>query len=160
MDDRALLETVEAQQRAPAMSAGIANAPFAHGRDGAWPTVSVVVPVYNAKAAIEDCIGSLQRQDYPLERLEIVVADASSTDGSAEAARRSAAAQPHPEVKVIANPRRNTAAGLNLGIAASSGEVIVRLDAHSEAPRDYIRSNVEVLFASGADCVGGKPRLK
>jgi glycosyltransferase involved in cell wall biosynthesis len=121
------------------------------------PTVSVVVPMRNAKGAIEECIASLQRQDYPLERLEIVVADGGSTDGSAEAARRSAAAQRHPEVKLIANPKCNTASGLNLAIAASNGEVIVRLDAHSEAASDYIRSNVEVLYASGADCVGGKP---
>jgi glycosyltransferase involved in cell wall biosynthesis len=119
--------------------------------------VSVVVPVRNAKDAIEECIASLQRQNYPLERLEIVVADGGSTDGSAEAARRSAASQPHPEVKVITNPKCNTASGLNLGIAASRGDVIVRLDAHSEAFPDYIRSNVEVLYASGADCVGGKP---
>lgn len=133
------------------------SAPFAHARDGSWPRVSVVVPMRNAKGAIEGCIASLQRQDYPLERFEIVVADGGSTDGSAEAARQSAVTQRHPEVKVIANPKSNTASGLNRAIAASTGEVIVRLDAHSEAPPDYIRSNVEVLYASGADCVGGKP---
>ena len=121
------------------------------------PTVSVVVPTYNAKDAIEACIASLQRQDYPLERLEIVVADGSSTDGSAEAARRLAIAQPHPRVRVIVNPKGNTAAGLNRGIEAATGDVIVRLDAHSEAPPDYVRRNVEVLLSSGADYVGGKP---
>ena len=121
------------------------------------PTVSVVVPTYNAKDAIEACIASLQRQDYPLERLEIVVADGSSTDGSAEAARRLATVQPHPRVRVIVNPKGNTASGLNLGIEAATGDVIVRLDAHSEAPPDYVRRNVEVLSSSGADYVGGKP---
>jgi succinoglycan biosynthesis protein ExoA len=157
MDARAAADAVDARAGAPTMSNAGASAPFAHARDGSWPSVSVVVPVRNAKDAIEECIASLQRQDYPLERLEIVVADGGSTDGSAEAARRSAAAQPHPGVKVIANPKCTTASGLNLGIAASSGDVIVRLDAHSEAPPDYIRSNVEILYASGADCVGGKP---
>jgi len=125
--------------------------------DGTWPTVSVVVPVFNATRTIDACLDSLHRQDYPLDRLEIVVADGFSTDGSTEKVLERAATHAHPRVTIVANPKRSTASGLNVGIAVASGDVIVRLDAHSEAPSDYIRCNVEVLAESGADYVGGRP---
>ncbi len=133
------------------------STPFEHAQDGTWPTVSVVVPMFNEEAAIRSCIQSLQRQDYPLERLEIVVVDGGSTDRSPDAVRELANSQQHPKLKLTTNPKRNTPSSLNLGIRVARGDVIVRLDAHSEAPPDYVRMNVEVLFASGADYVGGRP---
>jgi methionyl-tRNA formyltransferase len=122
-----------------------------------WPTVSVVVPVYNSKATIDACLESLARQDYPLDRLEVVVAEGFSTDGSSQKLLERAALQTLPKLTLVANPKRNTASGLNVGIAVASGEIIVRLDAHSVAPTDYVRRNVEVLLSSGADYIGGRP---
>ena len=124
---------------------------------GAWPRVSVIVPVFNAGRTIDACLASLRHQDYPLDRLEIVVADGFSTDGTTEKVLELAALQLHPQLTIVANPKRSTASGLNVGIAVASGDVIVRLDAHSEAPPEYVRRNVEVLLRSGADYVGGKP---
>lgn len=139
------------------MNSRRAVGPFAHEPSGVWPKVSVVVPIYNEAKSIGPCVQSLQRQDYPSDRLEIVIADGLSTDGSLDALRDAALDAPHPEIKVVTNPRRITAAGLNVGIAASSGDVIVRLDAHAEAPADYVRLNVQVLYSSGAEYVGGSP---
>lgn len=139
------------------MSGPTVIAPSMRDADREWPTVSVVVPMYNEEAAIEQCVASLQRQDYPAERLEIVVVDGRSEDRSVAVVREAAARKPRPAIRIVENPRRITAAGLNLGIEASSGSIIVRLDAHAEAPTDYVRRNVEVLHASGADYVGGRP---
>ena len=54
----------------------------------ALPFVSVIVPVYNAKGMVGDCIESLLNQDYPKDRYEIIVVDNDSTDGTAEVIRR------------------------------------------------------------------------
>lgn len=124
---------------------------------GEWPSVSVIVPMFNEEGNIERCVRSLQEQDYPAERLEIVVVDGLSTDRSVDVVRRVAANRPAPVVTLRSNPKRSTASGLNAGIASASGSVIVRLDAHAEAPPDYVRRNVAILLESGADYVGGRP---
>jgi glycosyltransferase involved in cell wall biosynthesis len=93
-------------------------------------------------------------QDYPTERLEIVVVDGVSEDGSAELARSLLDGGPNAW-KVISNPERNTPAALNLGLEGARGEVILHMVAHGEIPHDYVQRAVAILSETGADCVGG-----
>lgn len=120
------------------------------------PFVTVVVPVYNEAGYLAECIASLLAQDYPPERMEILVADGGSDDGSVaivqEFARRD------PRVRLLANPRRIAAAGLNLGWRAAKGEIIARVDGHSVLAPDYLRRAVEALRTTGAAGVGGPLR--
>src|SRR5262249_29352304 len=58
------------------------------------------------------------------------------------------------------NPRKITSTGLNRAILAAQGEIIVRMDAHTEYAGDYIRQCVQVLEETGADNVGGAWRTK
>jgi hypothetical protein len=60
-----------------------------------------------------------------------------------------------PRVRVIDNPRRITPCGLNAAIRASSGEVIVRMDAHVHYPPWYVSRLVAALEESGVESVGG-----
>ena len=114
------------------------------------PRVTVILPVRNEVATAGRAIASILSQDWPPGRLEILVVDGLSTDGTAEAARRAG-----PRVRVLCNPRRTAAAGLNLGLREASGDVIVRLDGHAEAGPGFLREAVAALDATGADCVGG-----
>ena len=118
------------------------------------PVVSVIIPMRNEERYIEGCLRSLAAQEYPRDRLEVLLVDGASTDRSREAAERVAAREGLP-LTVIENPDRTTACGLNLGIARARGEVIVRIDAHAEAGSGFLREAVSVLRESGADVVGG-----
>ena len=120
---------------------------------GAVPFVSVVVPCRNERARIVPCLASVLGGDYPADRLEVLVADGMSDDGTRE--RLAAVAARDPRVRVLDNPRRVTPAALNVGVRAARGDVIVRVDAHGEYPRDYVRALVGWLARSGADNVGG-----
>jgi GT2 family glycosyltransferase len=122
-------------------------------RAGARPLVSLVIPMYNESEAIQRCLDSVFRQDYPGDRIEIIVADGCSTDGSAEAVRDLAAA--HPSLRLVPNPRRRTPAGLNAGIRASNGEVVIILGAHTRIREDFVRKNVEAMARTGAPVAGG-----
>ncbi len=117
-------------------------------------TVTVIVPVRDEAASIARCLASLLAQDFPAERMEILVVDGMSSDGTVrvvgDTARGAAAT-----IRVIPNPRRTAAAAMNLGIREARGDVIVRLDAHAEAAPDFVRRSVEALGRTGADCVGG-----
>lgn len=118
-----------------------------------WPSVSVIVPMRNERDAIGPCLEAVLAQDYPAERLEVVVADGDSGDGSArivnEYARRD------PRVRVVANPKRIVSCGLNAAIRVAGGEVIVRVDGHTRVAPDYVRQGVEALRRTGAENVGG-----
>src|SRR5260370_25010043 len=58
-------------------------------------------------------------------------------------------------LRVLDNPYKIVSAGLNAAIRAARGEIIIRMDAHSEYAPDYIRRCLEVLNETHADNVGG-----
>jgi succinoglycan biosynthesis protein ExoA len=123
----------------------------------ARPRVSVIVPVRNEERYIERCLSRLLEQDYPRDRLEIVVVDGLSEDRTRQIVvdlLRDHGAIP-PALRMIDDPARERVTALNAGIRAAAGEVIVRVDARSLVPPDYVRRCVETLEATGADNVGG-----
>ena len=125
---------------------------------GNYPLVSVILPTWREERYIERCLSSILNQDYPLVRMEVLVVDGMSTDETRNIVRRIAAN--YPQVKLLDNPDRLQAPGLNKAIAASRGTIIVRADAHSEYGPTYIRTCVQTLQKTGADNVGGPQRPK
>lgn len=117
------------------------------------PFVSVIIPMRNEEAWIDRCLGSVLAQDYPAERMEVIVADGLSTDASPAMLQDLAARD--PRVRVIQNPGLIVPTGLNLAIDAARGEVVARIDAHTVIERDYLRRGVEVLRRTDAANVGG-----
>lgn len=121
--------------------------------------VTVVMPVRDEAATIAWSLRSVLAQDWPPSRLEVVVADGGSRDGTPDLVRATAAdpaANPGGvSVRVVANPAGHAAAGMNAGIAAATGSVILRLDGHAAAAPDFVRRSVEALAETGAACVGG-----
>ncbi len=124
-----------------------------NGTDG-QPFVSVLIPMRNEERHIESCLRSLARQDYPRERFEVLVLDGASSDGSRKLVEEFAAGAEF-NLRLIDNPGRTTARGLNLGIAHARGDVIARVDAHAAVAPDFLRQSVDALTATDADGVGG-----
>ena len=119
------------------------------------PRVSVIIPCYNEENTIGLLLDALYAQTYPRAALEVVIADGLSTDGTREAIAAWQKAHPDLAVHVVDNPRRTIPAALNRAIAASRGEIIVRLDAHAVPAPDYIARSVAALEAGRGDNVGG-----
>ncbi|QBI22061.1 glycosyltransferase family 2 protein [Egibacter rhizosphaerae] len=108
--------------------------------------------VRDEQAHLGRALDAVLAQDYA-GLLEVCVAVAPSHDGTEELAREVAARD--RRVAVTANPRGVTPAGLNAAIAATSGDVVVRVDGHAVLPPGYVRRAVELLAETGADNVGG-----
>lgn len=117
------------------------------------PVVSVIVPCLNEASFIAVCLESILENTYPKDRLEILVVDGISDDGTRSIVSRYV--NQHPMVRLLDNPGKTTPRGLNIGIAAATGRIIMRMDAHSTYPRNYIADLVKHLGESGADNVGG-----
>jgi succinoglycan biosynthesis protein ExoA len=125
-----------------------------HHESAALPFVSVVIPVYNEERYIEACLASVLDQDYPADRYEVIVADGGSTDRTRAIVEETAVR--YPNIRLIHNPGRTQAHGLNLGILASTGEYIARQDGHAEWSPHHLRRSIELLLETGADNVGGR----
>jgi len=117
------------------------------------PFVSVVVPCRDERAHISRCLDSILATDYPRGRLEVLVADGRSGDGTREIVERYAAR--HSGIQLLDNPEGIVPTGLNRAVRAARGEIICRMDAHVTYPPDYLPTLVDALVVHGADNVGG-----
>jgi glycosyltransferase involved in cell wall biosynthesis len=114
------------------------------------PTVSVVVPVCDGLDDLARCVDALLAQDYPADRLEVVVVD----NGSA------VPPGPHlpadPRLRLLREDHPGSYAARNTGVAASGGEVVAFTDADCTPDREWVREVVAALAAEPrADMVGG-----
>jgi len=110
------------------------------------------MPALNEERHLEAAIRRVLDQQYPGE-LEVIVAVGPSADRTREIADAMAAVD--QRIHVVDNPAARTPSALNLGIAASSHTIIVRVDGHGELTDGYIRRAVELLEETGAANVGG-----
>ncbi|MFH1894770.1 MAG: glycosyltransferase family 2 protein [Patescibacteria group bacterium] len=118
------------------------------------PFVSVIIPCRNEEKFIAKCLNSLLEQDYPKENLEILIIDGASGDKTKEIAKEFA--KKYPLIKVLDNPKKLTPIGLNIGLRASQGKIIARMDAHAEYENEYISKCVKYLNDYDVDNVGGQ----
>jgi len=124
------------------------------------PFVSVLMPVRNEAMFIETSLGAVLGQDYPSDRIEILVIDGRSDDETASLVASTASAVGATErVRVLCNEKVTTASGLNIGLAEARGDVIVRVDGHCVIARDYVSRCVNALRRTDADNVGGAQRV-
>ncbi len=120
------------------------------------PLVTIAMPCRDEEAYIEACIHAAQAQDWPRDRIEILVADGMSIDATREILARLAAED--GRIRLIDNPARIQAAGLNECVRLARGDVIIRMDVHADYAADFVRQCVAVLERTGADNVGGAAR--
>jgi glycosyltransferase involved in cell wall biosynthesis len=104
--------------------------------DSATTRVSIIAPCRNEAPHIRAFMDSLLAQECEGLDLEILIVDGLSEDGTAEVVAEYATK--HPRIRLITNEKRITPAALNRGIEEAHGEVIVRMDAHSVYPTDYV----------------------
>jgi glycosyltransferase involved in cell wall biosynthesis len=117
-------------------------------------SVSILIPVYQEREFIRPCLDSVLNFLLPEDAsIEVFVIDGMSTDGTRELIADHYAGD--PRIRVIDNPARYQSAGLNKAIDLATGEYIMRLDAHSHYPRNYLAMCLETALRTDADNTGG-----
>jgi succinoglycan biosynthesis protein ExoA len=110
-----------------------------------FPLVSVVIPAKNEEADIEGCLEAIASQDYPVNRLEVIVVEGGSTDGTARVAAKALSRFGFAGAHVVLDPVGTTPSNLNSGLARATGEILCRVDARTRIQPHYIRTCVELL---------------
>lgn len=110
------------------------------------PFVSIIIPCREEKPSILRCIESILASDYPSDRLEVIIADGMSQDGTRSMLEGIATRD--SRVRLIDNPARITPIALNRAIACARGRLILRIDAHSVISPSYITELTNFLGAN------------
>lgn len=114
------------------------------GIDDVEPLVSVVVPAFNAEATLGETLRSVAAQDYP--RLEILIVDDGSTDGTARIAADFCAAE--PRARLLRKENGGVASARNHGIAHARGDFVAPVDADDVWHPAKISRQVEAAAAA------------
>ena len=114
------------------------------------PTISIVIPTYNSEKYLYQCLQSIVAQDYPKNKLEIIIVDGGSTDRTIEIAKK------FKVTKILYNPRRTGEAGKALGMKAAKNEIIAFIDSDNILDRkDWLKRMVEPF--NDSEIVGAEP---
>lgn len=124
----------------------------------AFHRVSVIVPCRNESRYIHAFLDGLLHQDLGSIEMEVLIVDGMSVDGTRNVLREFA--DRYRMIRILDNPEKIAAAGLNRAIRESRNEIILRMDVHTEYAPDYVRSCLEVLRETNAENVGGAARTR
>ena len=118
--------------------------------------VSFIIVAYNAEKTLPLSLKSLSGQDYPHEKIEVILVDGMSVDNTKKImlAYQSNEAS-FGRVVVKDNPGKYLACGWNVALKEVTGDVILRVDSHAQFPKDFVSKNV-VKIEKGESICGGK----
>src|SRR3954454_7577533 len=114
--------------------------------------VSVLTPVLNEEAHIRETVASMVRQEFDGE-VEFLFIDGHSDDRTKAILEELALED--PRIRVLDNPQRTTAYALNIGLEASRGRYVARMDGHTSYPRDYLALGVARIERGDVEWVAG-----
>jgi len=116
--------------------------------------ISVILPIFNEIKYIEKTINSILSQDFPKNKLEIIIVDGMSFDGTREKVNNFK--KFNSNIILIDNPEKIVPTGFNRALNIAKGEIIIRVDGHTILENDYINNCVRLLKEKNASNVGGR----
>ena len=120
-------------------------------------TVSICVIAYNEEKTLPRLLEDIVKQDYPKEKMEVLLIDSMSTDSTRNVMVEFVEKKlPYKRVVVLENPKKRLAPGWNIAVKNAQSDIIVRVDAHASIPEDFISANV--ICHEEGECVTGGPR--
>jgi len=117
------------------------------------PKLTIIIPCRNEEKFIGRCLDSLMLQNYPKNKMEILVVDGASEDKTREIVK--SYSQKYPFIKLLENPKKVTSFALNIGLKKMRGDIMMHTGAHSTYEPNYIAKSVKYLREYNADNVGG-----
>lgn len=116
-----------------------------------FPSISIVIPTLNSEAVLNKCLESISIQDYPKNKLEVIIADGGSKDRTRQIAKKFRSI-------IIDNPLKTTEAGKVVGIKKAKGDLIASIDSDNILPnKNWLKQMV--LPFKDRSIIGSEPIL-
>lgn len=119
------------------------------------PVVSIIIPCFNEEKTIGLLLDAIRGQTFDQDQLEVVIADANSTDSTRNVVADYQSSHPAMKITVVENPKRIIPSGLNEALRNARGKIITRMDAHSIPAADYVELSVKNLLDGKGANIGG-----
>ncbi len=119
------------------------------------PYISILIPCRNEERYIGKCLESIISNNYPKDKIEILVVDGMSKDRTRDIIKKFQITNPKSQIQLFDNPRKFTPFAFNIGTKKARGEVIMLMGAHAIYEKDYVSKCVKYLEEYNADNVGG-----
>lgn len=118
--------------------------------------VSFIIVAYNAEKVLNNSLNCLKKQDYLHKNIEVILVDSNSNDDTKKIMEYfKNSNKDYKRILVLDNPKKILPCGWNVALKEAKGDVIVRVDAHSTFPNNFITENVKEM-EKGENIVGGK----
>lgn len=119
--------------------------------------VSFIIVAYNAEKTISGILTDLKNQSYDHSSIEVILVDSNSTDKTRDIMEnfKEYNNREFSRVCILENIKKTLPCGWNIALENCTGEIILRVDAHTSIPNDFIEKNVECI-KSGENICGGR----
>jgi cellulose synthase/poly-beta-1,6-N-acetylglucosamine synthase-like glycosyltransferase len=125
--------------------------------EGFEPEISILVPVHDEEANIEAKLENIENVLYPKEKMEIIVADDASNDGTVNKIEGFMQRHPSLNIKLVRqNPQAGKSAALNKALQVSTKPIVVVSDADTRWPPDILRKAIPYLADPSVGAVTGR----
>ena len=121
--------------------------------------VSIIITAQNEEKYLPMLFEDILNQTYPLQNMEVVLMDSNSTDNTRRLMEEFKKNNEILSVQIVTNERQIQAAGFNEGVKHATGDVVLKIDAHSRIPADFVQKNVDEILAGAYVCGGNRPTV-
>ena len=121
--------------------------------------VSIIITARNEEKYLPMLFEDILNQTYPLQNIEVVLMDSNSTDNTRKLMEEFKNNNESLSVQIVTNERQIQAAGFNEGVKHATGDVVLKIDAHSRIPEDFVQKNVDEILAGAYVCGGNRPTV-
>ena len=121
--------------------------------------VSIIITARNEEKYLPMLFEDILNQTFPLQNIEVVLMDSNSTDNTRLVMEEFKKNNEILSVQIVTNERQIQAAGFNEGVKHATGDVVLKIDAHSRIPEDFVQKNVDEILAGAYVCGGNRPTV-
>ena len=121
--------------------------------------VSIIITARNEEKYLPMLFKDILNQTYPLQNIEVVLMDSNSKDNTRTLMEEFKTNNESLSVQIVTNERQIQAAGFNEGVTHATGDVVLKIDAHSRIPADFVQKNVNEIIAGAYVCGGNRPTV-